>query len=107
MADYVLSNKADADMDEIYAYSYRTFGEATADAYFLSLRDCLRTLADSPHLGHSADHLHAGLHYHCHARHVVYYLIEEPGVFVVRVLHDAMDARRQRRYPRPRSRPWS
>jgi plasmid stabilization system protein ParE len=28
MADYVLSNKADADLDDIYVYSYRTFGEA-------------------------------------------------------------------------------
>jgi len=94
MADYVLSNKADADLDEIYVYSYRTFGEAKADAYFLSLRDCLQTLADNPHMGHIADHLHAELHCRRHARHMVYYLIEDTGIFVVRVLHDAMDAPR-------------
>ncbi len=92
MAEYVLSNKADADLEEIYAYSHRTFGEARADAYFLSLRDCLQTLADNPRLGRHADHLHAGLRCHSHGRHLIYYLIERPGVFVVRVLHEAMDA---------------
>lgn len=95
MADYVLSNKADADLDEIYAYSRRTFGEAKADGYFLSLRDCLQALANNPRMGRSADDLHAGLLCHRHARHRVYYLIEEPGIFVVRVLHEAMDAPRR------------
>lgn len=51
MADYVLSNKADSDLTEIYIYSYQAFGEAKADAYFLSLRDCLQALADNPRLG--------------------------------------------------------
>lgn len=95
MADYVLSNKADADLDDIYAYSYRTFGEAKADAYFLSLRDCLQALADNPRMGQPAGFLHAGLLCHRHARHRVYYLIETADIFVVRVLHDAMDAPRR------------
>ena len=33
MADYTLSNKADADLDAIYVYSFETFGEDKADAY--------------------------------------------------------------------------
>ena len=94
MADYVLSNKADADLAGIYDYSFRSFGEAKADAYFLSLSDCLRTLADNPRLGHAADDLHPGLLCHRHARHRIYYLIEAPGIFVVHILHDAMDAPR-------------
>ena len=95
MADYVLSNKADADLDGIYVYSFETFGEARADTYFLSLRDCLQTLADNPRMGRSADSFHTGLLHHRHGRHVIYYLTEDDGIFVVRVLHDAMDAPRQ------------
>lgn len=94
MADYVLSNKADADLDEIYVYSFHNFGEAKADAYFLSLRDCLQSLAGNPRMGRSIDALHAGLLCHRHARHVIYYLIEDAGIFVVRILHEAMDAPR-------------
>ncbi|OHC74120.1 MAG: hypothetical protein A3G18_04595 [Rhodospirillales bacterium RIFCSPLOWO2_12_FULL_58_28] len=91
MADYVLSNKADADLDEIYVYSYRTFGEAKADAYFLSLRDCLQTLADNPHLGCFAGQIQPELRCHRHAGHMVFYMVEPTGIFVIRVLHYAMD----------------
>ena len=94
MADYVLSNKADIDLDGIYVYSFESFGEAQADAYFLSLRDCLQSLAENPRMGRSANSLHAGLLYHRHARHVIYYLIEDAGIFIVRILHAAMDAPR-------------
>lgn len=94
MADYALSNAAEVDLDGIYVYSFETFGEARADAYFLSLRDCLQTLAGKPHMGRFSDALHAGLFSHHHARHVVYYLVEDGGIFVVRILHDAMDAPR-------------
>jgi toxin ParE1/3/4 len=92
MPDYVLSNAADADLNDIYAYSYRAFGEAKADAYFLSLADCLQALAANPHIGRSADVLRPGLLCHRYARHRIYYMIKEPGVFIVRVLHEAMDA---------------
>jgi toxin ParE1/3/4 len=94
VADYVLSNKADSDLAEIYLYSYRTFGVAKADAYFLSLRDCLQTLADNPHLGRPATHLRPGLFWYRHARHMIFYMTESTGVFIARILHDAMDVPR-------------
>jgi len=90
VAEYVLSNKADADLDDIYVYSFRTFGEAKADAYFLSLADCLQVLADNPRLGRSA-HIRPGMHCYRHARHLIFYIRENANIFVVRILHDAMD----------------
>lgn len=92
MANYILSQKADEDLEGIYAYSHERFGEKQAIAYFLSLRDCLNNLANSPHIGRDVSFLHPGMYCHHHKRHMVYYLIEGDGVFVVRVLHDAMDA---------------
>ena len=94
MADYVLSRKADDDLTEIYLYSYKTFGEDRADAYFLSLADCLQTLADNPRMGRSVDFVRPGLLCHLFGRHVIYFIIEDDGIFVVRVLHDSMDAPR-------------
>jgi toxin ParE1/3/4 len=73
MADYVLSNKADSDLTDIYLYSYRAFGEARADAYFLSLGDCLKDLAANPRRGRPVDDLQPGLFCHRHARHIVFY----------------------------------
>jgi toxin ParE1/3/4 len=94
MADYVLSNAADGDLAEIYVYSYRSFGEAQADAYYLDLSGCLRMLADNPRLGRPSGLSRQGLLRHAHAAHVIYYLIEDPGIFVVRVLHHSMDSER-------------
>ncbi len=91
MADYVLSNKADADLDDIYVFSHRTFGEAEADAYFLGLGGCLQTLAENPRLGRPADDIQPGLFRHDYGRHVVFHMIESGGIFVVRILHQAMD----------------
>ena len=36
MAEYVLSNAADADLDDIYTYSFETYGESKADAIFIA-----------------------------------------------------------------------
>ena len=90
MAEYVLSNKADADLTEIYRYSYRTFGEAQADTYFLGLGTCLRSLADTPGIGRSAGIAVSNLLRHEHGEHIVFYQIEDGGIFVVRVLHRRM-----------------
>ena len=94
MADYALSNKARTDLDGIYTYSWRTFGEARADSYFLELRDCLEMLAGNPNLGNSADHIVPGLWRFPHASHVVFYTIEESDILIVRVLHRSMDSER-------------
>ena len=91
MADYVLSNKADADLDGIYIFSYQTFGEARADAYYQDLCERLNNLASNPHLGRAIDQVQTGLFCNQCARHIIFYTIEADGMFVVRILHDAMD----------------
>ena len=94
MDDYGLSARADDDLAEIYLYSYRAFGEAAAESYFLGLRDSLILLAESPRLGRPVSEIRRGLFCYRHARHVIFYMIENAGIFVVRILHDAMDTLR-------------
>ena len=90
MAEYALSKKDD-DLDEIYVYSVQSFGEAQADKYFLGLCASLQALADNPRLGREAPWLNPGLRWHQHERHVVFYMTEGADIFIVRVLHAAMD----------------
>jgi toxin ParE1/3/4 len=94
MAGYELSQAADRDLTEIYAYSYREFGAKTADAYFVSLEDCLTRLAESPQLGRSIAHIRPGYFRFEHASHVVFYTRVKRGIRIVRVLHQRMDAER-------------
>ena len=91
MANYALSKKADDDLDDIYVYSVQNFGEAQADTFFLSLCACLQTLADNPRMGRAASWLNPGLLWHQHERHLIFYMTEDADIFIVRVLHEAMD----------------
>jgi toxin ParE1/3/4 len=94
MASYELSGPADRDLTDIYAYSYRQFGETTADAYLIALHDCFARLAENPTTGRSIDYIRSGYFRFEHARHVVFYISAERGIRIMRVLHERMDPER-------------
>jgi plasmid stabilization system protein ParE len=48
MARVELSQAADRDLNDIYIYSYREFGEAKAEAYLHALEQCFEQLAVFP-----------------------------------------------------------
>lgn len=92
MSDYILSQAADGDINDIYLYSYEQFGEAKADACLLSLDETLKRLAVSPRLGKPIDYLRTGYRRYEHVSHSVFYKSVESGILIVRVLHNHMDA---------------
>jgi toxin ParE1/3/4 len=89
-----LTKAADADLTEIYVYSYREFGEARAEAYFLSLGRCFEQLARFPGMGRSIDYIRRGYFRFPHASHTVYFIRIPDGIRVIRVLHQRMDPER-------------
>lgn len=91
MAEYTLSQAADADFTEIYIYTFRHFGEAQADAYTTKLEACLTTLAASPDMGRSIPDIHARALRYIHHSHAVYYTRTDSGIYVLRILHHKQD----------------
>ena len=94
MPNYQLSNAADEDLSELYAYSYAEFGENRADAYFDSLENCLQRLADRPQLGLNVSPLRNDYLRFVHQKHSIYYKRSRTGILVVRVLGPGMSAER-------------
>ena len=94
MAKYELSEAADSDLNDIYIYSYREFGERKADAYFRSLEGCFKRLAEFPGLGRPIGHIRPGYFRFPHASHTVYFVKVPGGIRIVRVLHQRMDPER-------------
>jgi toxin ParE1/3/4 len=92
MPSVELTEAADRDLSEIYAYSYRHYGEAQAERYLLDLDACFRRLAEKPKMGRSVDHIRPGYFRFGHAKHAVFYTLLSDGIRVVRVLHVRMDA---------------
>jgi len=94
MAEYRLSEKASYDLDDIADYTFETFGERQADKYSRELMNAFSMLAGRPFMGKTASELAPELRSHPFQAHVIYYVPETDGVFVIRVLHHSRDAKR-------------
>ena len=94
MVDFRLSPRAETDLAEIADYTIETFGVEQARRYRDGLVACFQSLAQNPRLGRSVEWLATGLRRFEHRSHAVFYVVDERGVVVVRVLHVRMDASR-------------
>lgn len=91
MADIELSAAALADLEEIFEYGAANFGNEGAELYsrgfgtaFDRLRHYPRSGATRPELGHSIRSI-------LYRQHRLYYIIQDAGVLVLRVIHGARD----------------
>ena len=92
MAAYRLSRKAEADLDGIYEYTIVNFGLAQARDYLSGLHERFGRLAEQPLIGRVAERISPKLRRREYRSHVVFYVPEDGGVMIVRVLHRSMDA---------------
>jgi toxin ParE1/3/4 len=88
----IYTRSALGDISEILAYTSRTWGEEQRQRYLTHLRDTFRRLTSMPSLGRGQDGLFPGLRSYPVESHIVYYLYEDGGVLIVRVLHSRQDA---------------
>lgn len=74
VVDYVLSERAARDLEEIADYGFANFGIAKSRAYGHGLEVCLTQLAKSPLIGLGADELADGLRRYRYVSHWIFYL---------------------------------
>lgn len=89
---YTLSEKAADDLESILDYSYSNFGVAVMQDYYDSLESCFYTLVKNPDLGLRVKHISPDYHCFHHRSHLIFYQKSKQGVFIVRLLHQSMDA---------------
>lgn len=96
MARYRLTNKAEADIDDIYVYSVMTFGFRTARAYLEGLHSRFDLLADNHSWGNDYGFIAPGLLRYEHRSHSIYYIADDTGrgIVIVRVLGAGQDPAR-------------
>lgn len=90
MADYVLSARAVADLEEIYDYTEREFGHAQAVSYLSGLEERFRQLAIQPALAPGIDDIRPGYRRYLFEQHAIYFQVDGWDVFIVRVFHQRM-----------------
>ena len=92
MADVRLTRAAASDLEEIYLYTFRTFGEAAAERYRKVITERLEGLAEWPEAGHAIEGIAGYLRANA-GRHAIIYRLGDETITVVRVLHDRRDIR--------------
>jgi toxin ParE1/3/4 len=86
----VVSVEAQADIDQISAYTTDKWGWQQTDRYLSELEDSIQLLAQNPEMGRACDAISPGLRRHEVSKHVVFYRLKPGGIRIVRVLHQQM-----------------
>ncbi|WP_026808549.1 type II toxin-antitoxin system RelE/ParE family toxin [Arenibacter latericius] len=95
MNRYNLSSKADKDIDDIVDYTLVTWGESQTYDYVSELVQFFQRLADSPEIGRSAAEYAPSLKKYIFKAHTIFYEPTKNGIFVVRILGQRQDFKRQ------------
>jgi toxin ParE1/3/4 len=92
MSTFTLTNKAVADLSEIWNYTYDTWSEQQADNYYKLIIQACSIVAKNPKLGKYYHEIYPNLLGKKASKHIIFYLAQEDkSIEVVRVLHESMD----------------
>ena len=83
------------DIGGIHEYTTSNFGLSQAQRYLNGMHDRFEDLARQPMLGRAAGCLALNLRRYEYRSHVVFYVPDQQGVLIVRVLHQTMDVPRR------------
>jgi toxin ParE1/3/4 len=94
MSGYVLSPRAQADLDEIWNYTTERWDEDQADRYIFDIREAIETIARDPRRGRACDYIRSGYRKYPAGSHMLFFRVIHDGIDVVRILHQNMDFER-------------
>ena len=95
MAEFRLTERARADLIDIYDFTESKFGAYQADAYYSGLVRSFGLLAGFPRIGHPVDELAAGYRRFCFQSHAIFYTVQTDWVEIRAIVHHAQDIRPQ------------
>ena len=92
MANYRLTNKALADLSEIWNYSFDRWSEKQADTYYKMLIESCQLIADNSRLGKAYDDIYDYLLGLKVGQHIIFYRkINTEEIEITRILNSRMD----------------
>ena len=94
MTGYVISPRAQADIDGIWDYTAERWNDDQAVRYIRALQEAIETIAADPRRGRACDQIRAGYRKYSVGSHVIFFRKSIDGIDVVRVLHQRMDLER-------------
>ena len=94
MASYTLSPAAQADLESIWDYTVRHWGDAQAERYTRGIQAACEALSNGTLVSRSADDIRAGYRKAAVGSHVMFFRVQGDVVEIIRILHQSMDVER-------------
>ncbi len=91
MAQLILTEKAIADLDDIWRYTLQTWSVEQADKYYNIIKEACYDIADGTVTGKSYQDIGANLLGYHIKKHIVFYRMVANDVEIIRILHERMD----------------
>ncbi len=88
---YILSDFADQDLEDIFAYTLTKFGFHQAEKYLLEIDEILQILTENPESGKKRNEIKTGLYSFPKDNHIIFYRILENHIRIIRILHGSRD----------------
>jgi toxin ParE1/3/4 len=79
------------DLDAIADYSLAQWGEKQTEKYLDEIEQRFRWLAQNPNAGRARDEIGDGYRSYPQSAHVIFYIIDKPGIAIIGIPHASMD----------------
>lgn len=90
----ILTPEAQHDLADILLYTVQRWGEEQQDRYAAALEQGMALLGENPTIGRPRPELFRGCRSYRVREHILYYVLRDETVVIIRVLHGRMDALR-------------
>ena len=91
---YLLSPRAQSDLDAIWHYTEGRWGISQAETYTRQLWRHIEAIATQPPIGRACAEVRGGYYKYPSGSHVLFYRLSDGVVDIVRILHERMDYER-------------
>jgi len=88
---YVLSPRAQGDIDDIWEYTLKRWGIGQAETYTRQIGRHIEAVAETPTIGRACPEVREGYYKYPTGSHLLFFRLIDGGIDVVRVLHKRMD----------------
>lgn len=89
--NYILSEAADKDLEDIFDYTLNHFGFDQAEKYLLEIEEVFQILVLHPESGKARNEIKEGLYSFPKDNHIIFYRVLDKYIRIVRILHGSRD----------------
>lgn len=94
---YILSKKANSDLDDIWYYTVRTWSAEQANRYYNLIFDEINYICTNPESGKPIGHIRKGYRMSKVKSHLIFYKVVNNTIEIIRILHERMDIKNRLR----------